>query len=278
MKIFSKKKLVKYSAVMGLLVFLYLLGALKPLEKLIVSFTNPVLTNFHSFSSNLKDIYYQRANKTDLRKQNSEQEKELLELRQKNIKLKNLEEENEILRDYLGFLTRNNYIYLMAGVISRGEIGNISSQNDFLIIDRGKSDGLYPGLALIDNQGNIIGKIAEVKEKISKVFLINNKRCKLAASILNEEKTKGIVQGELGLSIKMDFIPQSLNLKIGDIVVSSGLEGAIPKGLQIGKIFEINKESNELWQSASIDSMGDLNSLSIVSIIISDAKISSEEN
>jgi rod shape-determining protein MreC len=274
MKSFSKKRIVKYLAVIGLLVFLYLFGLLSPLEKLITSFTNPVLKSFHSFSLNIRDTYNEQANKTNLKEENLKQEEELTKLRQENIKLKNLEEENEILRDYLGFLTRNNYLYIMGGVISRGEIGNISGQDEFLTIDRGKSDGLYPGLALIDSKGNLIGKVAEVKEKISKVFLINSKQCKLSASILNEEGTNGITQGELGLSIKMDFIPQSLNLKIGDLVLSSGLEGSIPKGLQIGKIFEINKESNELWQSAFIDPMADLNNISIVSVILPDFEIS----
>ncbi len=268
MKSFSKKRIVKYSAVIGLLVFLYLFGLLKPFEKLIISFTNPLLKSFHSISLNLRDVYDRQSDKIDLRQENIKQEEELVKLRQENIKLNSLEEENKILRDYLGFLTRNNYKYVMSEVISRGEIGNISSQEEFLIIDRGKSDGLMSGLAVIDSKGNIIGKIAEVKEKNSKVFLINSKECKLAASILNEERTKGITQGELGLSIKMDFIPQSLNLKIGDLVLSSGLEAFIPQGLQIGKIFKINKESNELWQSAFVDPLGDLNNISIVSVVV----------
>ena len=216
MKNFSKKRIAKYLAVIGLLVFLYLFGALRPVEKLITSFTNPILINLHSFSLNLRSAYDDRANKLDLRAENLKQEEELVKLRQENIDLSSLEDENKILRDYLGFLTRNNYNYIMSGVISRGEIGSISGQDEFLTIDRGEGDGLVSGLAVIDHKGNLIGKIAEVKEKISKVFLINNKQCKLAVSILNEEKTNGIIQGELGLSVKMDFIPQSVNLEIDD--------------------------------------------------------------
>lgn len=277
-KNFSKKRIVKYLAVIGLLVFLYLFGLLRPFEKVITSLTNPILKNLYSFSLNLHNIYDKQTSKINLREENLKLKDELARLRKENIKLNILEEENGVLRDSLGFLTRNNYHYIMSGVISRGEIGDISSQDEFLTIDRGRSDGLYPGLAVIDSKGNLIGKIAEVKEKISKVFLINSRECKLAASILNEEKTDGITQGELGLSIKMDFIPQSLNLKVGDLVISSGLEGSIPKGLQIGEIFEINKESNELWQSAFIDPAADLNNISIVSVILPDSKIDLKEN
>ena len=76
----------------------------------------------------------------------------------------------------------------------------------------------------------------------------------------------------------MDFIPQSVNLEIDDLVITSGLEGSIPRGLQVGKIFEINKESNELWQSAFVDPLSNLNNIFIVSVIIPDFEVESHEN
>jgi len=267
-KSFSKIKIIKYSAVFGLLVFLYILHVFNPLEKMIISFSNPVLVKLQSFSLKINKSYEEKISDLNLKSENEEKEKELIKLRQDNAKLKVLENENKILRDYLGFLTRNNYNYVMARVISRGDLSSISKQDNFLIVNRGKDDGVYPGLVSIDESGNIIGKVIEVKDKISKIFLINSKYCKLAVSILGEKETYGLIQGDLGLSIKMDFIPQSLNLKEGDLVLSSGLEASVPRGLQVGKIFKINKESNELWQSAFIDPLGDLNNISIVSIII----------
>jgi len=269
---------MKYLAVIGLLIFLYLFGAFKPLERAITSFTNPVLKNFYSFSSGLHNSYDQHTSKINLQEENLKQEEELAKLRQDNIKLNELEKENEILRNYLGFLTRNNYSYIMAEVISRGEVGNISRQDNFLTIDRGSADGLLPGLAVIDSRGNLVAKVSEVKDKISKIFLINSDQCKIAVSVLDEKKTNGIVKGELGLSIKMNFIPQSVNLELGELVISSGLENLIPRGIQLGKIFEINRESNELWQSALLESSADLNNIHIVSVIVPEFKTDFQEN
>ena len=157
----------------------------------------------------------------------------------------------------------------MANIISRGE-GNQS-----VVIDKGFRDGLVPGLAVVSStalgtssQGVIIGKIINIKEQIAEVYLVTNRNSKLAASILGENKTSGIASGELGLTIKMDFIPQTENIKAGDIVATSGLEPSIPRGLVIGRVTKVNKENNEVWQTAVIEPLVSLNALSIVSILL----------
>ena len=118
------------------------------------------------------------------------------------------------------------------------------------------------------SKGTIVGKIVEAKNNISKVELTNNEQCKIAATILNSEKTTGITQGELGLTIRMDFIPQSEEIKIDDIVVTSGLEQTIPRGLVIGKISDVNRENNELWQTARLNTLIDPSDLVIVSVLV----------
>ncbi|MBU2416305.1 rod shape-determining protein MreC, partial [Patescibacteria group bacterium] len=70
-----------------------------------------------------------------------------------------------------------------------------------------------------------------------------------------------------GLTIKMDFIPQNKRINNEDIVITSGLEKNIPKGLVIGKITRINKNNNEVWQNAIIEPLADLDNLIIVSVL-----------
>ena len=90
----------------------------------------------------------------------------------------------------------------------------------------------------------------------------------MAATVLNQEGTGGITEGDLGLTLKMGFIPQSKNIKKDDIVVTSGLEYLIPRGLALGRIIEVSKDNNELWQNAVIESMADNDNLVIVSVLL----------
>ena len=93
--------------------------------------------------------------------------------------------------------------------------------------------------------------------------------CKLAAAIQNQTKAQGITDGDLGLTIKMNYIPQLEKISLGDTVITSGLGDKIPRGLVIGKVIEVVSESNEVWQGATIEPLVNLNTLTVVTVIIS---------
>jgi rod shape-determining protein MreC len=72
----------------------------------------------------------------------------------------------------------------------------------------------------------------------------------------------------MGLTVVMEFIPQTEDIRTGDVVVTSGLERNIPPGLVIGKVTEVNNKSNEVWQSVNIEPLVDLDELTIVAVVI----------
>jgi len=272
----NMKKYFIVTAILLLLIFFHFIKILKPVESFLSNSLKPIFKNFYSISANINKTYLEEIKNQDLAAELKQAEEKINRLIAENVKLKFLEEENLILRKNLNFLNKDNHRYLMANIISRGElIGSSGEGNQSAIIDKGSADGLFAGLAVVSSraygtssQGVIIGKITDVKDHISEVYLVTNKNNKLAASIFGESKTSGIASGELGLTIKMDFIPQTENIKVGDIVATSGLEQSIPRGLVIGRITQVSKENNEVWQTATIESLVDLDALSIISILL----------
>jgi rod shape-determining protein MreC len=123
-------------------------------------------------------------------------------------------------------------------------------------------------LGVVDENGVIIGKIIEVKDHSARACLTTGANCQLAAAIINETKTIGLSEGELGLTIKMNYIPQMENIRPEDIVITSGLGGDIPRGLVIGRVSQVNNQSNEIWQDVTIEPLSSLRSLTIVSVIL----------
>jgi len=262
------RKIIILIAVVGLLIFLHLIRVLAPVESFITSIFRPLFSGFYSVSSNLRISYDEQTNKQDLVNLVNRLEIQINQLEVENAKLKILKTENRALRQHLKFFTENELRFMMANIISRNILGNPIAQSHSIVIDKGSRDGLFPGLAVVSSTGIIIGKIVMVKDYLSEVYLTTNKACKLAAAIQSQDKTSGIAEGELGLTIKMNFIPQTEEIKIGDSVVTSGLEQNIPRGLVIGKVTQISKESNELWQSATIEPLVDLDKLIIVSVLL----------
>ena len=265
---YGKKRIIIFLAVVGLLVFLSKLGILNPLEKISNSFLSPVLRRFHSSGSVVRTSFNNQVEKQDVFEENKELKERVAKLTEENVELEITRQENDSLREHLSFLGKNQYRYVMSNVVSRGDITDISDKSEVFTIDKGQRDGILPGLAVVSSKGVIVGKVAEVKEAISLVYLTNNSKCKLAATVLNQEGTGGITEGDLGLTIKMGFIPQSKNIQKDDIVVTSGLEYLIPRGLALGRIIEVSKDNNELWQNAVIESMADNDNLVIVSVLL----------
>jgi len=274
-KLNVKKYFIVFLAIL-LLIFLHFANLLKPLESFLNQGLKPIFKNFYSIGANINKTYLEQTAKQNLAAELKQAEEKINQLISENVKLRFLEEENLALRKHLNFLNKDNRRYLMSNIISRGELtGSSGEGNQSVIIDKGSADGLFAGLAVISStaistssQGVVVGKIINVKEHIAEVYLVTNKNSKLAASIFGGNKTSGIASGELGLMIKMDFIPQTENIKAGDIVATSGLEQSISRGLVIGRVTKVSKENNEVWQTATIEPMVDLDALSIVSILL----------
>ncbi|MDO8667809.1 MAG: rod shape-determining protein MreC [bacterium] len=269
------KKYVYIVVALVLLLVLHYAKLLNPVESFLAKRLNPVFKIFYSLSSGLNRTYSDQTAKVDLAAKLKEAGVMINRLTAENVELKFLKEENLALRKQLNFLEKSGKRYLMANIISRGELEGEPADSRSVLIDKGLRDGLFAGLAVVSfvssgetSQGVIIGKIVNVKDNLSEIYLVTNKNCKLAAAILGEEKTSGIAAGELGLTIKMEFIPQTENIKAGDLVATSGLEQNIPRGLVIGRVTKVIKENNEVWQSATIEPQIDLASLSVISILL----------
>ncbi|MFA6394063.1 MAG: rod shape-determining protein MreC [Patescibacteria group bacterium] len=261
----TKNKIFIFMAVIALLIFLHFLKLTGPLESGLTYIFNPFFSGFYSVSTNIRTRVDEEMGRQELLESLKTMEIERNQLVVDNAKMKGLEDENETLRKYLNFFEETKYQSVMASVVSRFAPAETEGE---VMINKGEKEGVAPGLAVIDSQGIIVGKVAAAKEHVSLVNLTTDSRCRLAAAVENSDKTIGVTGGELGLTIKMEYVPQTENLQTGNIVVTSGLEKGIPKGLVIGKISEVRRESNELWQTAVIEPVVNLNELTIVSVLL----------
>ncbi len=259
---FTQKRII--ILIIALLFFsLYFFGFLRPLERGLQGFFN--WSSYKLASIRPGENFYECQESEEII--NSLQ----AQLSQKTIDEANLEilkEENQQLRKYFNFYKEESYSLVLVNVASK-EINFGSRNKDYnLIIDKGLNDGLVSGLVLVNENGVVIGKITAVKQASSQVCLITASNCQLAATILNQDRSVGLTDGELGLTVSLDMIPQTEEINIDDIIVTSGLSELIPRGLVIGRVNKIEKKSNEIWQKAVIEPDISLNNLNILSVII----------
>lgn len=239
-------------------VFLHYVGVLGPVEYLASRLLAPVQSRLYGAGSFVNGLY--RGPGSSATGADAEAYKAL---QLENATLKAQLDELKALQQQIVFLTAAQLPAIAARVIGK------SLQPDFqtLIIDKGARDGLAPGMPVISGQGIMVGKIIEARDGTAHVLLLNDSHSSVAVTIQNETRTKGLAVGDRGLSLKMELIPRDTTLAIGDMVVTSGLEPTVPRGLVVGQVEHIVSEQNDLFQQAFLKPLVDLDHLLVVSVI-----------
>lgn len=244
------------------------MGWLNGLENLLSRTIRPVIGSLAKNNQGLANFLDNWQQRQSCQNSLQQSESKNNELTSKMVSLLSLSEENRDLRQLLNFQQTRKFKLITANIIYRGQAGGLLAPSQTLIVDQGSRQGITTDLAVIDQQGAIIGKVGTVKPESAEVLLITNKNCRLAAGVASSSRTIGVVRGDLGLTIRLEMVSQNEPLHDGQEVVTSGLEPAVPKDLLIGRISQINQENNALWQDAGIEPAAEPNRLSFVSIII----------
>lgn len=166
-----------------------------------------------------------------------------------NARLRSLEQENQEMRELLEVQERARYQFVPAQVI--GKTPEVETQA--LLLDRGSADGVMVGMPVVASDGFLLGKISQTSEHASVVVLVTDSRSRVAATVLNNDRTLGYVEGGGGLGMSFRLIPQHELVTTGDTVVTSGLEAGVPRGLVIGRVGRVSREPQEPFQTAVVN-------------------------
>ena len=121
--------------------------------------------------------------------------------------------------------------------------GGASPEFRTMTIDKGTGDGLAPDMAVLAPAG-VVGRIIMPASRAAKVQLLID-RDAAAGAIVERTRAQGIVVGTGTDRFRMDHVPAAADIKVGDRLVTSGIEGIYPKGFVIGQIESLNRQGGE---------------------------------
>ena len=128
--------------------------------------------------------------------------------------------------------------------------------NDTVIIDRGKDFGILENMPIISKEKVLFGKVSKVYDNFSQITLISSINSAVNAKVQSDDIAReaifGVLKGEGNNSVYLDLVNFELDLKEGDTLVSSGLDGVFPKNLLIGSILSVNKSDLKPFQTAEV--------------------------
>ncbi len=113
--------------------------------------------------------------------------------------------------------------------------------SQYIEIDKGQIDHIHTGQAVVDSEG-ILGQITVITPFSSRVLLITDPDHQMPVRIRRTGQ-RGMLTGIGHDKVKLDFIPKSSNLKVGDLIESSGLGGIFPSGFPVAEVEQITAPS-----------------------------------
>jgi len=241
-------------------------GNTQAVENLILKPVTPVQDHLSSLTSDFSDLIQIFRDVKELRRRNEELQSLADSLMIENVRLKELESENEALRHLLQFTQANpTYTYKAAEVVGHVIGQDPSNLLHFIIIDVGTDEGVAKGMPVVTDRG-LVGRIVEVSSRSSKVLLITDVSSSVNA-IVQSSRATGIVEGKSGGGLVMKYIPQPVTVNVGDIILTSGLGATFPKRLVIGQVTAVHKRDIELFQQVEIKPTVDFDRLEIVLVV-----------
>jgi rod shape-determining protein MreC len=175
----------------------------------------------------------------DVRAENAKLKEEMAALQIGLQQERALAEQSRTLQSLLELKSSVQLSTTAAAVIGAGASPDFRT----MTIDKGTGENLAADMAVLAPAG-VVGRIVMPTTRASKVQLLID-RDAAAGAVVERSRAQGVVVGTGTDRFRLDHVPGAADIKVGDRVVTSGIEGIYPKGFLLGQIESIDRQSGE---------------------------------
>ncbi|WP_084482572.1 rod shape-determining protein MreC [Marinospirillum minutulum] len=180
------------------------------------------------------------ANRNALLEENRELKSQTLILAERSQVMSSVIAENVRLRELLNAAKRDDIAYIAGELIG----SNYDPYSQQVIINRGRQDGAYIGQPVIDASG-VMGQLVSVSPYTSRLLLISDINHAIPVQI-NRNGLRFIAQGSgRAEELYLSHVPETADLKEGDLLTTSGMGGRFPFGYPVARITSISHRPGE---------------------------------
>ncbi len=219
---------------------------------------NAVTGSIYDGASSVTGYFHLKSINESLQTSNAALQNEVLNLKNR------ISQYQALLSDSLPPLpSKDRYGYVSASVINN----NTHHPKNFFTIDKGKLDGIEPGMGVVDQSG-IVGIVNATGQHMSRVTSLLNETQNFSVKIKNSHYVGSLNwQGGNPSIAYLVEIPRHAKYHIGDTIVTSGYSTTFPEGISIGTILNRVKTNDDSFFTFKVKLNSDFKSLSTVRVI-----------
>lgn len=244
---------------------------LKGLRKALATFVTPII-----FLADIPGEFFawggeNLASRGQLRQENARLKDESLILKAQIQKLVGLQAENARLRNLLGTENKSVERKMVAEII---QIDSDPFSMKFLI-NKGSNHDVFVGQTVIDAYG-IVGQVVEVSPLASRVLMITDVSHAIPVKVnRNGVRTTLIGTGQIN-RLELQFVPDTTDIKVGDLLLSSGLGQRFPDGYPVAQVSSVYHDPGEPFASITATPSAKLDQTSLVLLVWSENTLRAE--
>ncbi len=190
-------------------------------------------------------------------------------LREQNLTLsdelslhRNAAAENVRLRKLLGLKEQGSHEYVGANVVGK----NFQFFRNTMTLDAGEEEGVAVDMPVVSHNG-LVGRIIATSVHYSVVQILFHREMRASAKV-ERSRVDGILGWDGGPSLQLYNVAKTLDVVVGDRVVTSEYSSLFPPGLPIGQVTKTYEATGDLFQTVEITPDADLYRLEEVFVIL----------
>lgn len=200
----------------------------------------------------------------DLMEQNEALKARLLILERRALKYAALASENNELRRLM------NSSEVLDDRVIVGEVVAVSPDpfSHEIVINKGSRDGVEVGQAIIDANG-LMGQVQQTSSFTSRVLLISDSSHAVPVEVVRNGLRAVLLGNGDADALELVHVPDTADIREGDLLVSSGLGGRFPRGYPVAEVQQITKEPGEPFVQIRASPRAELNRSRLVLVVFS---------
>jgi rod shape-determining protein MreC len=169
--------------------------------------------------------------------------------------------ENSRLRAQLELKEKGLYRYLAANVVGK----NFQLLRSSITLDVGEDDGVVTNMPVVTH-GGLVGKVVATNAWYAVVHTLFHQEMRTSAKV-ERSRADGILVWEGGEGLKLKNVAKTLDVQVGDLVVTSEYSSIFPAGIPIGIVSRTSEVRGDLFQTIEVAPSADLLRLEEVFVI-----------
>lgn len=240
-------------------------------EKGFYNIITSIIETCNAFCNSVKDYWNGIRNTDELIQENKVLKEENSKQRVRILLYEYYKNENNRLRKLLNFKEQIAFESIGAMVIGH----STTHWDNCIIIDRGSKNGIEEGMPVITYNGALVGRIEYVGAFSSQVLLCNDIEFVVGGIVERpESRAIGLVKGQFEQpridimeNISWNTSSEEGDIKVGDLIVTSGLSNVYPRGIPIGEVISVEYDNYGLSQKAEIELFMNIKTIEEVLVI-----------